>query len=156
MHDPAFVGRRQAPRDLSRELERRRDSEPPPTESLPQALARDELHRDEDATVVLADLMNDRDVGVRDARGVTGFAEQALPLFVIAPLGKQFECDVPPELLIVRAVDDAHSPAAQHAENAEVRDARGNDLRRPVRDVGYLAQERVRVAFRALAGPVVA
>src|SRR5208282_2678501 len=95
-------------------------------ESLPEALALDELHRDVDASGVLADLVDDRDVGVGHPGGRARLAEKALPPFLVLRFRQQLEGDVPPERLVVRAVHDAHPPAPQDADDPEVGDPLGS------------------------------
>ncbi|MEZ4379857.1 MAG: hypothetical protein R3A79_00810 [Nannocystaceae bacterium] len=79
-----------------------------------EILAVDELHRQVDAVVVLADLIDLDDEGAREARERLGLAEHPLADLRLAGelLLDQLDRDLAIEIDVVAGVDDAHRPLA--------------------------------------------
>ena len=90
-----------------------------------ERLALEQLHGDEHAPGVLADLVDLADVGMVDAGGGAGLAPQALPRGLIRRRGRQgLEGDRPGEALVTGGVDHAHAAFANLALDHVVADAR--------------------------------
>ncbi len=126
VHDARLVRLGKPACDLERDVKRGRDRERAVGEHLAQRLPLDELHRDEDAPLVLADLVHRRDVWVRDRGRGARLAEHPLsPIVVRLERRRQyFERDRAAQRLVLSPVDDAHPPLAEPPENPKVSDAR--------------------------------
>ena len=116
---PAGVRARQRIRDLIRRLRRHGHGRHAPAEHVVERLALDVLHRDVVDAVALADVVDDDNVGVIEARSEPGLAlETGEPLGVAAELGRQhLQRDGPIEPRIARAIDLAHAAASEDAGN---------------------------------------
>ena len=144
MHDPLRVRGRQPARHLPGKVPSRRHVEPTLLESIAEALALDELHRDEEAAVNLADLMHRRDVGVRDGRRRASFAQETLTgLRVLPGIGQQLQRYRAPQRLVLGTIDDTHAALTESPEDAEVRD--GHRVRMLVRRCGAPRHHRFRL-----------
>ena len=84
-----------------------------------ERVALDELHRDEDALVQRARVVDGDDVGVRQARHRLGLAQQPRPALGARPRppARQLERDAPIQLGIIRRVDHAHAAAPDRAQH---------------------------------------
>src|SRR5206468_2959383 len=79
-------------------------------------LSLEKLQREKQAVFVLVDFVQLTNVGVTDAGAGPRFPPQALPLLLVADLlAYAFDCDGPVQTVVVRGIDDAHSPLAQLA-----------------------------------------
>ncbi len=90
-----------------------------------QRLAFEKLHRDEPLPAVLADLVNRADVRMVQRRRGARLAHEAVGRGAIAGqlIGQELQRDVTAKQKVLGAIDDAHSAAAEHLENAIVRDS---------------------------------
>ena len=77
MHDALLVRRREPAGDLRASSRAVGDGERARARAARAGSPLDELHRDVDAPVGLADLVDDRDVGVRDGRRGARLAQEA-------------------------------------------------------------------------------
>jgi hypothetical protein len=77
-----------------------------------EALAVDDLHRQKAHVLVLTEVVDTQDVGVRDRARERDFAPKVIERLGVARTLRpdDLEGDLPPELAIVRAVDLAHAP----------------------------------------------
>jgi hypothetical protein len=116
--DPLLVRLGQRARDGPRDAQRLGDAEPAARHLRLQRGPLDELHRDVDAAVDLADVVDGGDVGVSHRRGGPRLAEEpATPVVTLHRfVGEDLEGDVATEALVERAV---HDPHAAHAEDGE-------------------------------------
>jgi len=102
-----------------------RDAQPPMDASA-KRLALHELHGDEGAAVDLAHVVDGRDVGVGDGCSGAGLAQEPAPSLVVLGegLGQDFESDVPAQLLVLGAVDDAHPALANLLDDPKLAEPR--------------------------------
>jgi hypothetical protein len=103
------------------------DSGPFSLQPVPQGFARDELHRDENAVVVNADVVCGHHVGMAELRERPPLREQPIVMLTVRfpmTLVQKLERDVAGELRIVRAVDGAHTTASQHLGHPITADSR--------------------------------
>ncbi len=96
----------------------------PGAEDLVERRPVDQLHDDEAAAFVLADVVEGADVGVVEGRGGAGFALEPLGGERIGRhrLGQELQRDVAAEAEILGAVDHAHAAGTQPIDDAVVRD----------------------------------
>jgi hypothetical protein len=88
------------------------------TEQVPDRPALEQLHDHEPALLGVEDVEDSDDVGVGEARGQPGLAQEAgLGLRRVVAAGQRgiqlFQGDHPGEALVVRAVDHPHAAAAK-------------------------------------------
>ena len=83
-------------------------------------LAVDVLHGDEDVAVRLADVVDPRDVGMRDGSRDLDLVAEAQQFARVGgdTFGQQLQSHRLAQLQVVRAVDLAHAPTAEHADDA--------------------------------------
>ncbi|WAS90916.1 hypothetical protein O0S08_32405 [Nannocystis poenicansa] len=126
MDEPAVVRRRQPATGLQRDLEAHVDGRSMRAQPVAQRVADDQLHRQVDAALVLAGLVDRHDVRVGQAGQRLRLAQQA-GLCRGAGVGRaeQLERDAAPEQLVARQVDLAHAAASEHAEQRVAADPRG-------------------------------
>ena len=116
--EPGGVRRGQRGRELTPEVDHLARGQPPaPRELLRERLAVDVLHRDEQARLVAAGVVDLHDVRVRDARGEPRLAQEPGPkaLVVGQVLREHLERDRPSEHRVVREIDGRHTAAAERA-----------------------------------------
>jgi hypothetical protein len=83
MNDVRQVGTGQCTRDVGRDVEHRFERQPTGTQSLLEALALKQFHRDERETVGFTDIENRADVRVVQGRGEPRFTGEAAHRHVI-------------------------------------------------------------------------
>ncbi len=85
-----------------------------------QRPARHLLHRDEEVILVLAEVVDPADVGVRDPAGQADLTAQPLPVLgVVRQLAaQQLQRDPLVELEVVDDIDDAHAAFTEQLEDA--------------------------------------
>ncbi len=96
-------------------------------EHLPQVAAFDVAHRDVEAAVVLAGVVDGDDVRVVEARCEVGFLQETIAEVLISveePRGQDLERDLPPQPDLLGEVHHAHPSAAEHRFDPEPRDVR--------------------------------
>ena len=94
---------------------------------LAQRFPYEELHRDEQRTILFADLVDLADIRMIDAGGGSRFAPEALPrCFVVHPRRHHFQSHAALQPLVARCVDDAHPAFPDLARDRVVRDVGGN------------------------------
>ena len=83
-----------------------------------------ELHDQEGAAVVLADVVDGADVGMIQGGGRFGFAAETLQgLMILGEIvGEEFESDEAPETGVLGFVDDTHPAAAEFLHDPVMRD----------------------------------
>jgi hypothetical protein len=124
--DAELVGRRQA----ARGLDVRRDDLGPRRHAFvappPQGRARDQLHREVELAVVLADVVDAHDVGMRERGHRSRLARQPRLLGgVIADLAtvaQELDREPASELGVLGGEHDAHAALAEHLEQAVAAD----------------------------------
>ncbi len=111
-------------RDVDRDVDDPIDRQRAGAEDLVQGGAVDQLHHDEAAAVMLADVVERADVGVVQRRGGARLALEALRGQRVGGgrLGQELHCDVAAEPEVLPPVDDTHAASAQPIDNAVVRD----------------------------------
>ena len=131
VHDPARVERLERGQHRERDRHRLRHAQRPALQPLAERLAFEQLHRDEELPLVLADVVELADVRVVDARRGPGLALEALARgLVSAQRAHRLERDGAVEPLVARGVDDPHAALAELAGHLVVRDPRGHRRRR--------------------------
>ena len=133
--DPGSVRRLERVGDLDRERQQLIDLERAPADPMLQRRPVEELHDEERAAVLLADIVNGADVGViQRRRGACLAAESRQGLGIVGEVWRQeLQRDEALQPGILGFVDDAHSAAAQLLErcgSARASD-RSVDRRRP-------------------------
>lgn len=121
MHEAALVCSGQAVRDLRGELQRLAHRHGAGVHQLAQRLPVDVLHGHERAAVVIAaDLVDRHDVRVVQRRRGARFVAQAEEMLgrLGQMGGEELDRDVPPEVVVVREEDFAHSSGAELANDA--------------------------------------
>jgi len=98
----------------------RRSEAPLAREHDVERLALDALHHDVGAPVLLAGVVDARDVRVREACGDAGLADEALAEALVGRevVGQELDRDRAVELAVVAAVDDGHPAMAEHLVEA--------------------------------------
>ena len=122
--DPGGVRRLQRVGDLDRERQQQIDLERAPGDAMLQRRPVEELHDEERAAVVLADIVDGADVGVVQRRcGARLAAESLQGLGIVGEVGRQeLQRDEALQPRILGFVDDAHAAAAQLLDDAVVRE----------------------------------
>jgi hypothetical protein len=125
MDDAARVRGLQRHRNLHAEVDHLVDRQRTFFDSLLDRPALQELHDDEGTSVLLTELVNGADVGVRERGGKTRFALEARqPGGVgVVFLAQELDRHLAIETEIFRAIDDTHAALAELVEHAIV----GND-----------------------------
>jgi len=93
------------------------------------------LHDDESLLILFADVMNCADVGVIQSRRSLGFAAEASErLRIFGDVVRQkFQGNETSEACVLGFVHDSHAAAAQHFQNAVMRDRLADHDRRSMR-----------------------
>lgn len=135
VHDAARVQRRQGRQDAEPDRDGLGDRKTSAFQAVRQRLALEQLHRDEEPTLVVANLVDLAHVRVIDTRGGPGFApESPAPRLFLSARGlrrdgkharHRLQGNRPLEALVARLVHDAHPALAELAHHGVVRDARG-------------------------------
>jgi len=109
---------------LRHETQDRPERQRPVAHHRAQGAALDQLHRDEDATVRLADLVDGREVRVRDRRRDARLAQESLPLRLVGLelRWQHLERHDAAELLVLRPVNDPHPALPDAADYHEMRE----------------------------------
>jgi len=157
MDDATLVRTREASGDLARIAERVVKGERV-RHLLAKGHARDELHGDEEVCVPLADLVDRRDVAVGQHRGGPSLPKEASsPLAIGRERAREhLERDIPPELLVVRPVHDAHPTATELGIDAEVSQLRAEETGHRSRNaIPQGGMRRWSRASRSIVGSVV-
>ena len=83
-----------------------------------------QLHGQEGALFVFADLVDDADIRMVQRGGGARLAPKSLQSVRVARefVGQEFQSDVPPQIEIFGLVNDAHAAAAQFAQNCVMRE----------------------------------
>jgi hypothetical protein len=116
VHDAARVQRRKRREYLESHRDGFGNIERPALQLIGERLAFEQLHRDEEASGVFADLVDLTDVGMVDAGGRARFAPQPFtPRLVTGQRRQRLQRDGAPEALVARLVDDAHAALAELA-----------------------------------------
>ena len=114
MDDPARVNRGERREDGPRDVGARGERNRPARQPCRHGLAVEQLHRDEELPVRLADLVQLADVGVRHARGGARLAPESLArLGITAGAAHHLDCDLAMEALVGRGIDDPHPSFAK-------------------------------------------
>ncbi len=115
MDDPDLVGLGEALGDLRRDREEAAQRQRPRGEELAQRLSLDQLHRDEERAVRLADVVDGQDVRVIQRGGRAGLLLEARAGLAIAGDvgGKDLDGDLPAEPGVASEVDLPHSSGAE-------------------------------------------
>jgi hypothetical protein len=109
-----------------------------------QGIALEELHRQERPAALLADLVDGRDMVVRQRRGQAGFLQEALAEGVLRPRqARHLDRQPPVQHGVLGLEDDTHAALAQDAQHAVA--AQATQLVRPERRV-----EKIERLFRSL------
>jgi len=118
---PARVRRRQAGRDLSRNIDRVVKGDRTSSESIAKCLAFVVRHGYEAPSVRLADLVDRGDVRMVQCGRRLGFRQQLVGLGA-RRLGEEFQGGQASEAMIVSRVDNPHAAASELSDNLEVSD----------------------------------
>ena len=112
MHNAALVGVRGGVGNLRAKAQHMCDGHPSMRNQSIEGLAVNELHRDEGASLNLADLVNRANVGMVERGGRAGFSQEKRPGLLVAErvCWQDFEGDIPVEPVIMGAVDHTHPP----------------------------------------------
>ncbi len=128
MDQPAGVNRGQRREDPQRDVNALGERHRPAGEPRRQRLALEQLHRDEQLAVGLADLVQLADVGVRDAGGGARLAPEALSRLGIASrLAHHLDGDAAVKALVGGGIHDAHAAFAELRHHAVVGDRVGHE-----------------------------
>jgi hypothetical protein len=94
-------------------------------QAIPERFPLEQLHREEGAPLVFVDVEDRADVGMLKRGGGPRLALEALESFGVFReiVRQELQGDAPPELQILRLVDDSHAAAAELAEDPVVRDS---------------------------------
>jgi hypothetical protein len=151
MHEPARVGGREALRRLQEHVDDLLPAARAVAQPRAQAVALDELHRDEEPPLVVADLEHGHHVRVGQLRERVRLALQPRAVARRVALASQyFDRDVAPQRLVARDVDEPHPSGSERPHDREPPDARGLDVARLVRArTRLLRRERARIVVRA-------
>ena len=121
MHQPARVNRAERREYRQRDVDALGQRNRPEREPCREWLALEQLHRDEQLAVRLADVIQLADVGVRHARGGARFAPEALSrLRIPTRSADHLDGDLAVEALIGRGIHDAHPSFAELRHHAVV------------------------------------
>ena len=115
MNDASLVRVRQRVSHLARITQRRVERHPAACQHLVQRLAGDVLHGDVWLTAGLGDFVNRADVGVVEACGGAGFAQQPRARLLVGKPrgGQQLQGDVAVESIVMGTIDLTHAAGAE-------------------------------------------
>ena len=126
VHDAAGVERAEGGQDREGGGYGLVDEERSPAKPLAQGLAVEQLHGDEETSLLLADLVELADVRMVDAGGGLGFAPEALARgLVVGQAEDGLDGQAAVEALVAGGVDDAHPSLSQLAQDEIGADAQG-------------------------------
>ena len=114
---PGRVQRTQGREHGAAQGERLRDRQRPPAEPVRQGLALEQLHRDEELPLVLADLVHLADVRVIDPGRRAGLPAEP-PAGRLVGLGDRLDRDPAPQALVLGREDDPHSALPESVQDA--------------------------------------
>ena len=108
--------------DLERNVEGIFNRQRPPPDTTAQRRALDELHGNEHDAVRFADLVDGRDIGMRNRCGSTRLAQEPLAPFLIGDdvWGEDLQGNWTTKILIFGSVDHTHPTLADLGEDSEV------------------------------------
>ena len=125
MDDPPAVGRVQAVRDLDSQIKQLFDSQGALLERVLQRAALQQLHGDEGAAFVIADIVDGANVGMVQRRSGSRLAQEAFQRGAVfgGILRKEFEGNLAAQAGVLGLIDDSHAAAAQFLQYAVMRDS---------------------------------
>ena len=152
--DPGGVRRLERVGDLDRERQQQIDLERAPGDAMLQRRPVEELHDEERAAVLLADIVDGADVGViQRRRGARLAAESGQGLGIVGEVRRQeLQRDEALQPRILGFVDDAHSAAAQLLGDAVVRDGLTDQRSRQLSEVSSRGASASARAATSIAG----
>jgi hypothetical protein len=112
MHDPGAMRVRHRIGDLATERDDLIPGQGAARDCGVEGRALDVLHGDKHLVVVLADVVDDADVGVAEGRGGSRFVQEAGAGLRVGGL-EHLQRDVPAQSRVGGAVDDAHAAGAE-------------------------------------------